>query len=583
MLKKTVYVLLIIGVLISMAFATQISQVWKTGQTTSYSSGDDGALQKGVSWPSPRFVDNGDGTVTDNLTGLMWAQNASTPTVGYCTGGAKTWLNALSYIACLNAANYLGHNDWRLPNRTELKSLVDYSRSTPSVIAGSSNSMWTTIRPTYWSGSPYAGWSTGGTAWSLATNTGIPNAYPVIGSFYAWPVRGTSSAGAGSSISLSPQGKNFGNVAVGSSSTPAELTLSNAGASDLVVTSITITSGDAAMFTVAAGGSAPCASLTPTIPPSGNCTLTATFTPSSGGLHSSVLNITSNDPVTPTLDAPLSGSGAYELTVLKSGTGSGTVTSSPTGITCGSDCSELYAGGTPVLLTATAGGGSVFAGWSGGGCSGTGTCTVTMSTAAEVTALFNIAPPAQYLLTVSKSGTGAGTVTSAPAGISCGSDCSETYNLYTSVTLTALPDPLSIFTGWSVSGPWTTGGGGSCPGTGTCTVSITADTSVLAAFERKIAVITPNGGESIKRGTIYTISWTYAGNAGSAVKIELLKGGVLKQVIASSAPIGSNGSGSYAWSISSKQTVGSDYTIRITSTTYTNNTDISNSSFSITR
>ena len=53
------------------------AMVPKTGQTTGYATGDDGALQKGVAWPNPRFTDNGDGTVTDNLTGLIWLKNAN--------------------------------------------------------------------------------------------------------------------------------------------------------------------------------------------------------------------------------------------------------------------------------------------------------------------------------------------------------------------------------------------------------------------------------------------------------------------------------------------------------------------------
>ena len=78
----------------------------------------------------------------------------------------------------------------------------------------------------------------------------------------------------------------------------------------------------------------------------------------------------------------------FALTVGKAGTGSGTVTSSPAGISCGSDCSESYASGTSVTLTASAVGGSTFAGWSGA-CSGTGTCTVSMTAARSVTATFN--------------------------------------------------------------------------------------------------------------------------------------------------------------------------------------------------
>ncbi|MBI2535058.1 MAG: hypothetical protein HYW03_23000, partial [Deltaproteobacteria bacterium] len=80
----------------------------------------------------------------------------------------------------------------------------------------------------------------------------------------------------------------------------------------------------------------------------------------------------------------------FALTVNKSGAGTGTVTG--TGINCGTDCSEPFANGTSVVLTAAAASGSTFAGWSGGGCTGTAsTCTVTMSAATTVTATFNLA------------------------------------------------------------------------------------------------------------------------------------------------------------------------------------------------
>lgn len=79
----------------------------------------------------------------------------------------------------------------------------------------------------------------------------------------------------------------------------------------------------------------------------------------------------------------------YLLAIAKPGAGSGTVTSSPAGINCGTDCSEIYAAGTVVTLTASASTGSTFSGWSGGGCSGSGTCTVTMNSAASVMAAFS--------------------------------------------------------------------------------------------------------------------------------------------------------------------------------------------------
>ena len=95
----------------------------------------------------------------------------------------------------------------------------------------------------------------------------------------------------------------------------------------------------------------------------------------------------------------------FILTVGKSGAGSGTVTSSPTGINCGTDCTEPYAPGTVVTLTATAASGSVFGGWSGGGCTGTGTCTVTMNAAQSVTATFNVQASQSLTVTLVKKGT----------------------------------------------------------------------------------------------------------------------------------------------------------------------------------
>lgn len=68
-----------------------------------------------------RFVDNGDGTVTDLATGLMWTKNDS--------GFGMTWEEALEWVQEKNAENYLGYNDWRLPNAKELQSIVDYTRS----------------------------------------------------------------------------------------------------------------------------------------------------------------------------------------------------------------------------------------------------------------------------------------------------------------------------------------------------------------------------------------------------------------------------------------------------------------------
>ena len=188
--------------------------------------------------------------------------------------------------------------------------------------------------------------------------------------------------------------------------------------------------------------------------------------------------------------------GPPSLHVSKSGTGDGTVTSTPTGIDCGSTCTASYTQGTSVTLTATPSG-SVFAGWSGA-CSGTGDCVVTMDSDKSVTAIFN--SQAQYRLTIMKAGTGDGTVTSSPAGISCGSTCSENFQKPTKVKVTAKADSGSTFTGWS---------GGGSSGTKPCNVDVNSAVTITASFEKKLPHISvsPNSldfanvkvGKSLKK------------------------------------------------------------------------------------
>jgi len=133
----------------------------------------------------------------------------------------------------------------------------------------------------------------------------------------------------------------------------------------------------------------------------------------------------------------------HTLTISKDGSGTGTVTSSPAGIDCGSDCAEDYFAGESVTLTATPGPSSTFSGWSGPADCSDG--TVTMNADVSCTATFTL----QYRLTVSKSGNGTGTVQSTPAGINCGADCSQDYLVGQAVTLTATPSFDSNFNGWS--------------------------------------------------------------------------------------------------------------------------------------
>ena len=119
------------------------SGIPKTGQTAEYAFQDDGSMEMGVSWPNPRFTDNGDGTVTDHLTDLIWLKNArcvDVPMNGgvippYFWAQAITWASKVEdpYCGLTDGSNAF---DWRLPNVRELQSLVDYSRVNPALPTG---------------------------------------------------------------------------------------------------------------------------------------------------------------------------------------------------------------------------------------------------------------------------------------------------------------------------------------------------------------------------------------------------------------------------------------------------------------
>jgi phospholipase C len=181
------------------------------------------------------------------------------------------------------------------------------------------------------------------------------------------------------------------------------------------------------------------------------------------GTSSCSLSMTAPESVTPTFDP------GYGVTVAT--VGSGTVSSSPAGIACPPTCSATFAQNTAITLTAAPQTGDFFGGWSGAGCSGTGTCSLTLSASASVTASFNSGD----VLTVTTSGSGIGTVTSSPSGIDCISGstntCSATFAPNTAVTLTETTNTPNVFSGWS----------GACAGTGQCSVTITAATSSVTA------------------------------------------------------------------------------------------------------
>ncbi|MEJ8568681.1 InlB B-repeat-containing protein [Elongatibacter sediminis] len=179
--------------------------------------------------------------------------------------------------------------------------------------------------------------------------------------------------------------------------------------------------------------------------------------------------------------------GSHELQVHT--TGGGQVTSTPTGIQCGADCSESWTEGTVITLTATADAGRQFREWEGD-CSGANpSCQVNLEGPHDVTAVFE---PEAFTLTVQRQGSeaAAGLVTSQPEGIHCPNDCAETYIGGTQVLLAARStDPSAAFAGWS---------GGNCTGIGDCLVTLDQAKTVTALFEPGVQLtVDRQGGASV--------------------------------------------------------------------------------------
>jgi hypothetical protein len=185
--------------------------VAKTGQTTCYNSsgnsiscagtGQDGELQPGVAWPSPRFTDNGDGTVTDNLTGLIWLEDASCADLaGTDSNGSGDWSTALSASAALadgtcGLSDGSSAGDWRLPSRFELESLLDLEYYGPALSNAAGTAQWSEgdafvgVQSTYyWSSTSLANYPQ--YAWYVYLGNGNVSYRDKTNSHYVWPVRG---------------------------------------------------------------------------------------------------------------------------------------------------------------------------------------------------------------------------------------------------------------------------------------------------------------------------------------------------------------------------------------------------------
>ena len=222
---KSIWVLLTIACLVvglgvgAADMSRQDAPVEKTGQTDCYKSaspwetctcgtadcpsGQDGDLEKGVAWPSPRFTDNGDGTVTDKLTGLVWMDDASCDSFG--TLGKNTWSGALSECNTL-ASGSCGltdgsiAGDWRLPNSKELQSLAYLEVYDPALSNTAGTGRWSEGDPftgvqsaSYWSSTTRFRSSDRDSAWRVSLDDGVFSYNPKTFNRYVWCVRDVGS------------------------------------------------------------------------------------------------------------------------------------------------------------------------------------------------------------------------------------------------------------------------------------------------------------------------------------------------------------------------------------------------------
>lgn len=260
-------------------------------------------------------------------------------------------------------------------------------------------------------------------------------------------------------VSATPPQQTFTVTNVGDQTTPSLSTSVTAG-SNTTSSEFSIAGNTCAGATLAAGAS---------------CTIPVQFVPATYGPKSGTLTVNGGAAGSPSVTLSGTGQDTLTLTIAKSGAGGGTVTDASGAINCGSTCSAGFTRTTSnpiVSLTAAPDGTSVFNGWSGGGCSGTGTCSVTLSAATTVTASFS---KVQEALTVKLrmigAGQSGGSITSSPAGISCsGPVCSTSasFDEGTAVKLTVSGVASGAISAWLPA---------SCSGS-TCTVTMNAATTV---------------------------------------------------------------------------------------------------------
>ena len=307
----------------------------------------------------------------------------------------------------------------------------------------------------------------------------------------------------------------YGTVFIGSSSSPQLFTVSNKGTGDLILGAISFAGVDASQYVKQSDN---CSGQI--IAPSANCTVNAVFSPTSAGVKIANLAIPSND-----LDMPI-----FDVPLLATGSGIPNISVSPASYNFG-DIFVGYSSGEVTFTVSNTGAGDL------------------VIPAAEITGT-NIN---DFIITENK----------------CfGKRLSPSSNCTIKIYFLPLANGLKSanLTVWSND-----------PDARILHTLLTG----RGVVPTDITVTSPNGNEIWKAGLTQTIRWTYEGNPGSYVKVELYKGGVLNRIIKSSTSRGSGGNGSYNWAIPATQAGGDDYEIVVTSTSNSDYTDESDDYFTI--